>query len=83
MKENNVPSPLSPQWLYSNLFTWAHDITVHSMSTQQGILPQVTHSNFAETSYICSNKQNLKVLKISASKLKWFQKYWYSKLGQF
>ena len=44
---------------------------------------QVTLSDFNETLQICSNKWNEKVLRISASKLKWFQKYWYSKLHRF
>ena len=30
--QNNVPSRLSPQWLYGNSCTWAHD--VHDVMTK-------------------------------------------------
>ena len=39
-------------------------------------------SDFAESLHICSNKWNWKILKIAASKLKRFQKYWYKNLDQ-
>lgn len=51
------------------------------MSTQQGD-PDYP-PDFAETLHICPYKLNLKVLKISSSKIKRFQKYWHSKLDLF
>ena len=27
--ENNVPSRLSPQWLWGNSCTWAHDVRLY------------------------------------------------------
>ena len=27
--ENNVSSQLSPQWLYGNSYTWAHDVHIY------------------------------------------------------
>ena len=29
--EYNAPSLLSPQWLYGNPYTWAHDIVLHNV----------------------------------------------------
>ena len=28
-KDNNVPSRLSPKWLYGNSWTWARDVRLH------------------------------------------------------
>ena len=33
--ENNVPSQLSPQWLYGNSCTWAHDVPLHIAGTNE------------------------------------------------
>ena len=33
--ENNVPSELSPQWLYGNSYTWAHDVRLHIAGTNE------------------------------------------------
>ena len=37
--ENNVPSRLSPQWLYSNSCTWAHDAHNRTSCDQVHELP--------------------------------------------
>ena len=33
--ENNVPSRLSPRWLYGNSWTWAHDVRLHIAGTNE------------------------------------------------
>ena len=33
--EKNVSSRLSPQWLCSNSFTWAHDVRLHIAGTNK------------------------------------------------
>ena len=33
--ENNVPSWLSPQWLHGNSSTWAHDVRLHIVGTNE------------------------------------------------
>ena len=33
--EKNVSSRLSPQWLCSNSFTWAHDVRLHITGTNE------------------------------------------------
>ena len=33
--ENNVPSRFTPQWLYGNPCTWAHDLRLHIAGTSE------------------------------------------------
>ena len=33
--ENNLTSWLSPQWLCGNSYTWAHDILLHIVGTNE------------------------------------------------
>ena len=35
MKTNNVPSRLSPQWLFGNSCTWEHDVRLHIADTNK------------------------------------------------
>ena len=45
--KNNVSSRLSPQWLCSNSCTWAHDVWLHIVGTNEPKSAQQAKEGFS------------------------------------
>ena len=50
--ENNVPSWLSPKWLYGNSCTWAHDVRLQIVGTNEPKSAQKAEHCFHDYIYI-------------------------------